>query len=135
MVARTLTLECPRGQTGHETISHEGPCKLPEAKRAVQSGKLPRKAGLTVSRHGEQYEFTLHAETLAVGSAKLPNMPDDVTEPRAKLDTRVDQIRHFVETLDLLYDAFCQERLSKKWAEVLPAIQKWLAQGERRASA
>ena len=27
-LARTLTLECPRGQTGHETITHEGPDAL-----------------------------------------------------------------------------------------------------------
>jgi hypothetical protein len=72
MLARTLNLECPRGQTGHETITHEGPTRLPEARRAIQSGKLPRKAGLTLVRHGEQYELTLHAETLGVGGAKLP---------------------------------------------------------------
>src|SRR5262249_47858165 len=30
MLARTLTLECPRGQTGHETITSEGPTRLPE---------------------------------------------------------------------------------------------------------
>lgn len=135
MIARTLTLECPRGQTGHETITHEGPSKLPEAKRAVQSGKLPRKCGLTLVRHDEQYEFTLHAETLAVGSAKLPNMPDDITDARAKLDTRADQIRHLVETVDLLYDAFGQQRLGKGWAETLPRMQKWLAMPEARRAA
>jgi hypothetical protein len=134
MLARTLTLECPRGQTGHETISHEGPSKLPEAKRAVQSGKLPRKAGLTLVRHGEQYEFTLHAETLAIGSAKMPNVPEDVKDARAKLEARADQLRHFVETFDLLYDAFGQARFSKKWAETLPSMQKWLSRTERQAA-
>src|SRR4051812_20287923 len=48
MLARTLTLECPRGQTGHETISSDSPPRLPEARRAIQSGKLPRKVGLTM---------------------------------------------------------------------------------------
>ena len=47
-LARTLTLECPRGMTGHETITFEGPTRLPEAMRAIQGGKLPRKCGLTV---------------------------------------------------------------------------------------
>ena len=42
MVSRSLVLECPRGQTGKETISSDGPTRLPEALRAVQSGKLPR---------------------------------------------------------------------------------------------
>jgi hypothetical protein len=134
MIARTLTLECPRGQTGHETISHEGPSRLPEAKRAIQSGKLPRKVGLTLVRHDYQYELSLHAETLAVASAKLPPPGEDVTDARAKLEDRADRMRHFIETLDLLYDAFTEQRFSKKWSETLPRIQKWLSREERRAA-
>jgi hypothetical protein len=134
MPARTLTLECPRGQTGHETITHDGPTRLPEAKRAVQGGKLPRKAGLTVVRHDRQYEFALHAETLAVGGAKLPGPPEDVTEPRARLEARVDELRSLVETLDLLYDAFGRVRFGPEWATILPRMQRWLAREERRAA-
>jgi hypothetical protein len=128
MLARTLMLECPRGQTGHETISHAGPSSLPEAKRAIQSGKLPRKCGLTVVRHSDQYEFTLHAETLGVGGAKLPTMPEDISDARAKLEERATQIRQLIETLDLMYDAFGRDRLGKDWKETLPKIQKWLKQ-------
>jgi hypothetical protein len=135
MIARTLTLECPRGQTGHETITHDGPSKLPEAKRAVQSGKLPRKCGLTLVRHDSQYEFTLHGETLAVGSCKMPNPDEDTKDARAKLEERADQIRHLIETLDLLYDAFGQQRMGKGWAETLPRMQKWLALPEIRRAA
>lgn len=131
MLARTLTLECPRGETGHETITHEGPTRLPEAKRAVQSGKLPRKAGLTIVRHSEQFEFALHAETLGVGSARMWPPPDDVTSERAKLEERARQIRSLIETLDLLYDAFGRERFGKTWLDTLGKMQKWLAQSER----
>jgi hypothetical protein len=134
MIARTLTLECPRGQTGHETISHEGPSRLPEAKRAIQSGKLPRKVGLTLVRYDAQYELTLHAETLAVGSAKLPNPTDDVAVARARLDERADKLRHLIETLDLLYDAFGQKRLGKEWPDTLGRMQRWLSREERRAA-
>ena len=31
MMSSTLALECPRGQTGRESITHEGPTRLPEA--------------------------------------------------------------------------------------------------------
>src|SRR3569623_965827 len=103
MLPRALTLECPRGQTGHETSSHEGPTRLPEARRAIQSGKLPRKAGLTLVRHDRQYELAVHAEPLAVGGAKRPPPGEDVTDARAKLYERAYQIRGLVETLDLLY--------------------------------
>ena len=132
MIARTLTLECPRGQTGHETISHEGPSRLPEAKRAIQSGKLPRKLGLTLVRHDHQYELALHAETLAVSGAKLPNPTEE--NARAKLEERVNQLRHLVETLDLLYDAFGQQRFGPPWADTLPRMQRWLSREERRAA-
>jgi hypothetical protein len=133
-MARTLTLECPRGQTGHETISHEGPTRLPEARRAIQAGKLPRKAGLTVVRHDQQYELTLHAETLAVGSAKLPPVADEVTDARARMEERVSSIRELVATLDLMYGAFLARRLDAGWADELAVMQKWLKREDRRAA-
>lgn len=134
MMARSLTLECPRGQTGHETISHEGPTRLPEARRAIQSGKLPRKTGLTLVRHDQQYELTLHAETLAIGSAKLPAPPEEIADARAKLDERANQLRAMIETLDLLYDAFGKKRLGKEWEAELAGMQKWLKREDRKAA-
>ncbi len=134
MLARTLTLECPRGRTGHETISSEGPSKLPEARRAIQSGKLPRKTGITLVRAGEQFEFAIHAETMAVGGAKLPPIDEQITEPRAKLEERVNQIRSLLEGFDLVYNAFGQKRFGKDWESELVAIQKWLKRDERRAA-
>ncbi|MGL4422200.1 MAG: hypothetical protein ACRCZF_16140, partial [Gemmataceae bacterium] len=134
MLARSLMLECPRGVTGHETISHEGPTRLPEARRAVQSGKLPRKVGITVVRHGQQYELALHAETLAFASAKLPPPGEEITDVRAKLEDRIGQIRSMIETMDLVYEAFGVVRFGPKWAETLTRIQRWLAKDERRAA-
>jgi hypothetical protein len=129
MLARTLTLECPRGQTGRESISSDGPARLPEARRAIQVGKLPRKAGLTLVRHDRQYELTLQAETLAVSGARLP-APEEAEEP-ARLEERVVQLRHLVETLDLLYDAFGRVRLGEGWPKELAKMQKWLQRDER----
>lgn len=131
-MARTLTLECPRGMTGYETITHEGPTRLPEALRAIQGGKLPRKCGLTVVRHDVQYEFTLHAESLAVGGAKIP--PPEEDDDRARLEARAQQVRDLVETLDLVFDAFGQVRFSADWPKQLSKIQRWLSREERRAA-
>ena len=134
MPARTLTLEDPRGVTGTGTIASEGPTRLPEARRAVQAGKLPRKMGLTLVRHDQQYELTLHAETLAVGSCKMPDLPEDVTAARAKLEERATQVRELVETLDLLYARFLTARLSADWVGELDRIRRWLAHTEQRAA-
>jgi hypothetical protein len=124
MLARQLVLECPRGQTGRESIHSDSPGRLPEARRALQSGKLPRQAGLTLARHDRQHELTLQAETQAVGSARLP-APEGEDE-RARLEERVTLLRHLVETLDLLYDAFGRRRAGSGWPQELARMQKWL---------
>ncbi|MCI0680975.1 MAG: hypothetical protein L0Y71_02625 [Gemmataceae bacterium] len=125
MMARTLVLECPLGQTGRESISSDGPAKLPEALRAIQAGKLPRKAGLTMARHDQQYEFTLHAESLAVTGARLP--APEAEDDRARQEERVTQLRGLLETLDLLYAAFLQRRLGDDWSKETARMKKWLA--------
>ncbi len=129
LLARSLVLECPRGQTGRESIASDSPVHLPEARRAIQAGKLPRKAGLTLVRHDQQYELSLQAETLAINGAKLP--PTEEEEERPRLEERVTQLRHLLETLDLLYDAFGQRRLGSGWPKELAKLQKWLQREER----
>jgi len=125
MLARTLVLECPRGQTGRESFSSEGPTKLPEALRAIQAGKLPRKVGLTLVRHDDQYEMTLHAESLAVTSVRLP--PPEGEDERARHEERVTQLRALFETLDLMYAGFLERRLGDEWRRETAKIKKWLS--------
>ena len=124
MMSRTLSLECPLAETGKETISHESPIRLPEAKHAVRLGKLPRKSGLTLIRHDEQYDLTLAAETLGVSSAALPKL-DSETFAGFRQD-RVDQIRHLTETIDMLFAAFVHRRLSPSWPADLKKLRAWL---------
>src|SRR5262249_54463168 len=129
MLARNLVLECPRAQTGRESIISDSPTRLPEARRAIQAGKLPRKAGLTLVRQDRQYELTLQAETLGVSGAKLPAAESE--EHRAIFEERVSTLRHLLETLDLLYNAFALRRTGTDWAKELAKIKKWLQRDER----
>ncbi|MDB5351929.1 MAG: hypothetical protein JWN86_3176 [Planctomycetota bacterium] len=124
MLAKTLTLDCPRGMTGSDSLKDEGPAKLPEAFRALQSGKLPRKTGLILVRHGIQYDLTLQAETLAVSGLALPKVEGAVgTDAQI---ARIESLRHLVETLDLLYDAYGRRRTGPDWAGNLGRIRQWL---------
>jgi recombination associated protein RdgC len=124
MMTKTLTLDCPLGLTGRDNLMDEGPTRLPEAFRALQAGKLPRKAGLVIERQGAQYELTLQAETLAVTSACLPKA--EGASGREASIARIDSLRHLAQTLDLLYDAFGQCRTSPEWVGELGRIRQWL---------
>lgn len=125
MFAKSITLECPRGQYGTDTFRSDCPTKIPEAYRALQAGRLPRKAGLVLHRHDSIYELSLQAETLAVGSAKFPTCEEE--SERGRAEERVAQVRHLLETLDLLYQRFLSVRFGDVWAVVAERMKKWLS--------
>jgi hypothetical protein len=124
MLSKTLTLDCPLGQSGSDSLKDEGPSRLPEAFRALQSGKLPRKSGMRFVRQGQDYEFVLQAETLNISGLALPKLEG------ARGDElrwgRVESLRHFAETLDLLFDAFATRRIGAEWSSDLGRIRRWL---------
>lgn len=127
MLTNKVKLECPRGQTGKDAITHEGPTRLPEAKRAIRAGKLPRSVGMTVIRQSEQFEFVVAAETLALSGMKVPNPDENTTEPHARCMERLDKFAFGIETLEMMYEYFLTVRLSRQWADVLKSMQTWLA--------
>lgn len=130
VIVKNMTLECPWAESGKETIAADSPTRLPEARRAIRAGKLPRKLGLIVSRQGEQYELTLQAETFNVSSGRLPKTEADGNgNGRARFEERVAQIRHLSSTIDLLFDAFLGRRLSGDWQAELNKIVRWLKSG------
>jgi hypothetical protein len=122
---KQLTLECPWAENGKEVITSDGPTQLPESRQAIQSGKLPRKAGLILSRQGEQYEFTLQAETFNISSATLPKLETN-GDGRAKVEERIEQVRHLSETVDLLFKAFLDRRLASSWQTIHSRMVSWL---------
>ncbi|MDG1874848.1 MAG: hypothetical protein P8J27_13115 [Mariniblastus sp.] len=124
MFARSLSLDCPMGEHGKESISSESPVALPEAMMAIRMGKLPRKAGLTLVRDGEQFDLTLKAETFSIGAARISQVGDDV--PTRELLDRIESIRQLSETSDLLFEVFCQTRLGKSWPGEMKKMLKWL---------
>lgn len=126
MLARTLSLECPLGESGKETITAESPVHLPEAALAIRSGKLPRKSGITLVRYGQQYELVLQSETFSVSGAKIQVEAEEDDEGPSFLEERIEAIRGLSETLDLLYTAFCARRFSKNWKRELEQMRHWL---------
>jgi hypothetical protein len=126
MLNRTLSLECPQGESGKETITAEAPVRLPEAMHAIGSGKLPRKTGLLLVRDGVQHEFVLQAETFAVSGAKIQLSESGDRAGSGAAEDRVEGLRHLAETIDLLFSAFCKRRLAKAWDADLEQIRGWI---------
>ncbi len=126
MLTKTLTLDCPRGETGRDQLTDDSPIRLPEAFRALQAGKLPRKAGMVLVRQGAQYELTLQAESLAVSGAGLPKAESRPASPHEARIARLESLRHMAETIDLLFEAYITRRTSSKWTDELGRIRRWL---------
>ncbi|SMP76550.1 hypothetical protein SAMN06265222_12171 [Neorhodopirellula lusitana] len=135
MLAKTLSLECPVGENGKETISAEFPTSLPEAMQAIQHGKLPRKTGMTIIRDGQQFDLTLQAETFGISGAKI--VLDEDVEDFGPED-RIDAVRQLSDTVDGMLHTFCDLRTGTAWEETRLAMQEWLApatkQSKRKAA-
>jgi len=126
MLTKTLSLECPYGESGKETISSESPVKLPEALQAIRSGKLPRKTGMTLVRNGQQVDLVLQAESFAIGGAKIHTDPNNDLDEN-QLEDRIESIRTLCETVDMLFHSFCHTRIGGAWGNELESIRRWLS--------
>ncbi|MEM9643930.1 MAG: hypothetical protein AAF989_02955 [Planctomycetota bacterium] len=123
MLSKTLTLECPAGESGKETITSESPVQLPEAMQAIRSGKLPRKTGMTIVRDGRCFDLVLQAETLAISGAKI-NLDE---EEDFDDEDRIDAIRTLSETVDQMLVTYCALRCdAESWHPTHEKICQWL---------
>lgn len=127
MLNKTLSLACPSGQRGKESIIHDAPNKLPEAIAAIRDGKMPRKLGLIMVYAANQYELTLTGENFAVSALKLPSPDEDVTDVAGINSHRLDRLQACNRYIDGLFCHFMDCRSdAKEWGEVAKSIQKWL---------
>lgn len=126
MFSKTLTLDCPRGQTGRETFTHDSPIWLPEAVHGLRSGKRPRRAGVIFVRNNLQFEFVLSAEDFSVSGLKLPSPGDDVESAQAQREHRVAMLREFLTTVDILFTTFLTLRFGPQWPDVHTSMTEWL---------
>lgn len=137
VIERLLDMECAWGVTGKQSLRGDAPTKLVEAAKALQSGKWPRKIGLTVAAHGQEFRCALQGDQFAVSGLALPK-PEEENRltPRQMLEQRIDQILTFDRVLVLLYEAFLAERFSPTWTTRAGQLKAWIAgMGKRRSSA
>ena len=133
-IDKSLDLDCAYGQTGRDGLRGEGPSRSPEAKDALRTGKVPRRAGLIVDAAGHQYSLTLNAEALAVGSLKLPDV-EEAESPRVVFEERVAMLRDFGKSLDALFDTFLKARATSGWESYTSGVRRWIVQAAKAAAA
>jgi hypothetical protein len=132
-IDRWLDLDCAYGQTGRDGLRGEGPGRMPEAKDALRTGKVPRKAGMVIDAGGHQFSLTLNAEALAVGSCRLPDVQDADT-PRVVFEERVAMLRDLSKSLDALFETFLKVRGSSAWEGYTNGVRRWIIQAAKAAA-
>src|SRR6185503_19368389 len=98
-------LDCVFGATGRDSLRGNGATRMPEARDALRSGKVPRKAALTIHAQGNQYDFSLNPEQMLLSGAKLPEV-EDAEWPRVLFEERIALLRDLSRTMDALYETF-----------------------------
>ena len=132
-INNVLDLDCAFGQTGRDTLKHEGPTQMPEARHALRTGKVPRKLGATLIGPA-QYTLTLAGESLAVSGLVLPEV-EEADSPRVLFEERINLLRDFGRTLDGLFDEFLKVRAGGKWPAVTNLVRDWITRNVQRAAA
>jgi hypothetical protein len=125
MLDKSLDLDCAYGQTGRDALRGDGPNRMPEARDGLRSGKVPRKAGMVLDAAGHTFGLTLNAESLAVGSAKLPDI-EDAEDERGVFEQRIELIRDLSKTLDALFDQFLKLRCGAAWEGQTANVRRWI---------
>lgn len=124
-IDKSIELDCAYGQTGKDRLHGDAPSRMPEARDALRSGKLPRSVGLILDANRQQFAFKWSAETLAVSGGRLPDV-DEADTARVLFEERVGMLRDFCRDMDALFAAFLSHRMNG-WAGRIADIRRWIA--------
>ena len=136
VIDAVLDMDCAWDATGKQSLRATGPARLPEARRALEFGKWPRKAGLILAHRGEQWSLTLQADRFLFTGIKLPR-PEGDDGPkslREEIEQRMNSLEQVDEAMLALYHAFLRVRFDPSWNTVRERISRWI-RGERSAGA
>jgi hypothetical protein len=134
MIDKSIDLDCAYGQTGRDGLRGDAPGRMPEARDAARSGKVPRKVGLLLNVDGADYTFALNGESFAVGGAKLPEV-DEAETPRVLFEERIALLRELCKAIDGLFDAFLKVRTTAQWEHQVDTLKHWIMQTTPKAAA
>jgi hypothetical protein len=124
-----LSFGLPGGDRAAVVLTGDNPSAGPEARAALQGGKVLRDLALGLRREGREFSFLLRAPRLDLSAVHLPQ---EVTgEGEATLYDRMFLYEELHRVLATLFLRFAAVRASPAWeAEVLRDIRTWADPGE-----
>lgn len=128
-----LDMDCAWDAAGKQSLRADGPTRLPEARKGLEFGKWPRKAGLLLSHRGEQWSLALQADRFLATGVKLPR-PEGKEAPtslREEIEQRLVSLEGVDRALLALYHAFLRRRFDAgSWNAERERLSRWI-KGER----
>ena len=125
-----LTLDGPLQSKEQCKLRGASPSGSAEAHEALRQGKLPTTARVRIDLGEQSFAFLLHAETLRLGSVKLPAVLGEEKDEDEPFYERMRLLEELESLVDGLYKDFVSLRLSDRWdGELLPLLRRWV-QGE-----
>jgi len=134
LLRRSIELACPWETTGTVTVRSDDPAARMEVRTALRAGKWPRRAGLILSRRGEAWEFSLHADRWEVSGLKLPAPEAAPATRREAIEHRLASLREFDDALMGLFGVFLRERLAEGWSGARAGLSRWVRESQPRVT-
>ncbi len=130
---RHLDLDCAYSQTGKDGLRGWTPHYTPEARYALRTGKLPRKAGILLHAAGADYQFKINFETFELSTTKLPDI-EEADTPRVLFEERITYLRDLNRHISRLFETFLAIRLSSEWNTEVARLHDWIMRTGKAAA-
>ena len=128
VVDRSIDMECAWGVTGKQSLRGDAPGRTPEAAKALQAGKWPRKLGLILSDHDREWSLDLQGDLFRVSGLKLPKPEELPGSEREAIEERLESTLRLDDLLLSMFDVFLRERFSGTWATRRDELKAWITQ-------
>lgn len=123
---RHVDLDCAWGVTGGVSLRGDAPTRSPEAARALASGKMPRRMGMTVAAEGQVWRCTLQGDRFSVSGLALPKPVEPPRSIREVIEERIESTLLFDRTIGALYQGFLRDRLGSDWKAMRSSMSGWI---------
>ena len=127
VIDKVVELECPWGVGARVSLRGSLPTRSPEATKALQAGKWPRRLGLLLAAHGQEFECVLQGDRFAVSGLRLQPPSEAARTPRLEAEERLDRVATFDSVLVALYDCFLRERFGRSWGTRSRQVAEWIS--------